>query len=229
MNALIIGSLGCAHSARLVARLAPQADLVLAADGGGALCLEAGVVPDVVVGDLDSLSRADEAALRESGARFVVFPTEKDETDLDLAIAEARVCGADHVLATGVLGGRVDHTLASLGSLVGASDLAPIVVEPDMTAWVLSAEGRAQVALHSPGATVSLFAFEGPATVTCQGFRYPLHAATLRALSSLGVSNVITSDEATIELHAGTLIVFAVAPDGSIEANSTLGTSAPKQ
>jgi thiamine pyrophosphokinase len=77
----------------------------------------------------------------------------------------------------------------------------------------MSAGGRTIVEFHAMGATVSLFAFGEPATVTCRGFRYPLSEATLSPLSSLGVSNVVTADEATVEVIEGTLLVLTADPD----------------
>jgi len=210
VKALIVGSArssGGVDHADLVARLAAEADLVIAADGGGALCLEAGILPALVVGDLDSLPPRDGADLEAADVRFVRVPSDKDETDLDIAIGEARAMQAHSLVATGVLGGRLDHTLASLGSLASAAELEPIVTEPDTTVWIMSNGAREQLDLAGVGATVSLLAWCEPAVVTCQGFRYPLRSTTLAPLSSLGMSNVTTGADATITVSSGTLLV----------------------
>lgn len=218
MNALIVGSAPTKDSSARLRRLAAEADVVVAADGGGAACLAAGILPAVVVGDLDSLGERERLLLLAAGVPFVTAPAEKDETDLDLALSEARARGADRVCATGVLGGRLDHTLASLGSLVASADLQPVVIETDATAWVLVPEARQHLALAGAGATVSLLAVGGPATVSCSGVRYPLAEHVLPALSSHGISNIIETVPATVTVSRGCLVVLTTFVDGHLIA-----------
>jgi thiamine pyrophosphokinase len=214
VNTLVVASLAVRAPA-LVASLAECVDTVIAADGGGAACLAAGVHPNVVVGDLDSLSKADEELLRQTGARFVIVPAEKDVTDLDLALDEAQRVGSTDLWLTGVFGGRLDHTLAAAGSLARHAALRPHVVEPDAHAWVLAPTGRPCVALVGSGSTVSLFALDGPATVTCLGLKYPLFGEELAPLDSRGLSNVIVGERASVEVTRGRLLVLSVLTNGT--------------
>lgn len=226
MRALIVAGAGTADS-ELVARLASSSDVVVAADSGGTACLRAGVMPAAVVGDLDSLGSGDEARLRESGARFVVVPAEKDVSDLDVALAEVRSAGATEVLATGVFGGRLDHTLASIGSLAREADLRCRVFEPGLGGWVLSERGRATLSLSGTGALLSLFAVGGDSTVSCAGFRYPLWHERLSALDSRGLSNVIEDEIARVRVFEGTLLALSIATDGTVLARQE--ESGPEQ
>ena len=207
MRALVVASMASAYP-EFVADLANRADLVIAADGGGMACLSAGVAPDLVVGDLDSLSADAEQRLRAAGVAFVTVPAEKDVTDLDLALDESASAGADEVWVTGALGGRLDHTLASLGSLCRRAGQRPHVVEPDCRAWVMAPDGRSQLRLGGVGALVSLFALGTAATVSTSGLKYPLTRESLAPLDSRGLSNVITAEGATIEVAEGVLLVL---------------------
>jgi len=214
MRVLIVGGAVPAPHSGFVAQLAEHCDAVFAADAGGAACLAAGVVPSFVVGDLDSLGAEDQRRLREAGARFVVAPAEKDITDLDLALEQARGASADEVWTTGVFGGRLDHTLATIGSLSRHADVRPRVLETDLSAWLLSPEGAPHLVLRGKGALVSLFAVRGTALVSCEGFRYTLMRETLPPLDSRGLSNVIESEQALVDAIEGSVLVVSLPMHG---------------
>ena len=88
----------------------------MAADGGGRFLAAAGVVPDALVGDFDSLDEAAVAAAGRRGARVVRHPVRKDQTDGELAVDEALREGADELVLAGALG-ALDHVLGHLALL----------------------------------------------------------------------------------------------------------------
>ena len=98
--ARVIFANGDASDPEIVRHWTAQADLIIAADGGTRHALSAGVLPQVVIGDLDSLAEADREQLDRSGVQLIVYPTHKDYTDLELAAALcARTTGdGDHHL-----------------------------------------------------------------------------------------------------------------------------------
>jgi len=210
VRVLLVAAAPREGSESLVAELAASADMTIAVDGGGAVCLAAGVVPNVVLGDFDSLTPAALERIAESGAWVVRFPAEKDETDLELALAEARSAGADEVVLTCATAERLDHTLAALGALAANADLRPELAETDLSGWVLAPGGRDSVELEGEGATVSLVALGSSAVVSATGVRWPLEAAELRPGSGLGISNVITDRAgARFSVTSGSLLVLA--------------------
>lgn len=210
MNALLVCAAPSPGAADLVERLAASADLVIAVDGGGAVCRDAGVRPDVLVGDFDSLPGHLVDEFVGMGVRVVEFPAEKDDTDLVLALDLARREGADTVTVTAASTGRLDHTLAVVGALSAAADLRPRLREPELSGWVISTARGARLRLKGVGATVSLIAPGWSATVSVRGVRWPLSRASLAPLSALGVSNVITDPEgAVVEVHEGTVFVLS--------------------
>src|SRR3990172_5304302 len=89
-------------------------DLLIAADGGAAHCRALGLVPQFVVGDLDSLAPEQRAGLERAGARFEIHPTQKAETDLELALRVALREGAREVVILAALGARWDQSLANV-------------------------------------------------------------------------------------------------------------------
>jgi thiamine pyrophosphokinase len=211
MKALIVAAAPVTGSPRLVARLAPTFDPVIAVDGGGSICIDAGVVPDVLLGDFDSIDPAALEWLQGAGARVLTFPADKDQTDLELALDYARSVGVTSVTVTAASSGRLDHTLGALGALAAASALSPELIEPELTAWILALDGRAELLAVGLGATISLVAFGGDAVVSVAGVRWPLDRHVLSPAAALGISNVVTSESgAKVTLHSG--VVLALAP-----------------
>jgi len=220
MRALLIAAAPVEGSVTLVAELATQCDLVIAVDGGGAVCLEAGVAPDVVLGDFDSLDAAALQELSAGGSRVVRFPAHKDRTDLELAVDEARSAGASEIVLTCASSGRLDHTLAAIATLLANPDLRPRLAEPDVTGWILSLEGRPHIVLHGRGATVSLLAVSEPAVVSASGVEWPLDRFEIEPGSGLGASNVIADEAgADIAVAGGTLLVLAPCVPGTPRAS----------
>lgn len=210
MNALIVAAAPVAGSPELVARLAPTVDLVIAVDHGGAVCLDAGVNPDVLLGDFDSIDPAAFDWLRDAGSRVVRYPVDKDRTDLELALEFAREEGVSAVMVTAASSGRLDHTLCTLGALAAAGDLSPMLVEPDVQAWVLTSGHRQSLTVSGLGATLSVLAICGEAIVSITGARWPLDHALLEPCSGLGLSNAVTSDSGSrISVHEGVAVVLA--------------------
>jgi len=91
-----------------------QATAVIAADGGTAHLHRLNWRPDLVIGDLDSLSAALHEWLVAGHVPIQQFPTAKDETDLELALVYAATHFSDDIMLFGVLGGRLDQTLANI-------------------------------------------------------------------------------------------------------------------
>lgn len=186
------------------------AGFVVAADAGALLCMQHGRPPDVLVGDLDSLPDEELRRLDRLGVCSVTAPVDKDETDLDLALAAVRESGFGHATVTAAWSDRLDHTLAATGSVAHA-DLVVDIADPGMAGWLLDADDRNRVLLRQRGSSVSLLALSQTAVVSCNGMRYPLIQEVLHLLSSRGVSNVITDDTAEIAVHVGRLLVLSCA------------------
>ena len=188
----------------------PQAgDLVLAADSGYRVAVALGVVPDLLLGDFDSLGEPQ--ALPPS-VKVLRVPAQKDVTDTQLAVRVALEKGADQILIVGGFGGRPDHLLSNLAIL---EDLA----RRGVPAQMLNGKNRAR---FLPSGTVqiprddrfrylSLIAAGKTASgVTVTGCRYPLANATLHRTFQFAVSNEITSPTASVSVRSGGLWILEV-------------------
>jgi len=192
--------------------LAPT-DRLIAADGGLRHLRALGLTPHLLVGDLDSVTPADAAAVAAAGAQVEQHPARKDETDLELALRRACADGAQDVLIFGALGGRWDQTLANL----------LLLAHPDYrTVRLRLLDGPQQIYLvqgttiieGQPGDTVSLVPLSGDARgVTTTGLEYPLAEGTLPFGGTLGISNVLVASEATVTVGRGLVACIVLGQD----------------
>src|SRR3989344_6351945 len=86
--------------------------LIIGCDGGTVHLLSLGFVPHVVIGDLDSLPQTAKKKLEKVGVNFVIYPGEKDENDLELALLYSVKSGVKDIIITGILGSRIDQMQA---------------------------------------------------------------------------------------------------------------------
>lgn len=188
-----------------------QPGLVVAADSGMDHALGLGVDVDVLVGDLDSVSGRGLDRARAAGVRVAEHPSEKDETDLELAVREVLTAGARRLTVVGGHGGRLDHLLANV-ALLASPALAGVEVRALMGPAAVSVVRSRTVLTGRPGEVVSLLALLGDAGgVTTTGLRYALRGERLSAGSPRGVSNQFLVREAVVTIGSGTLV--AVQPE----------------
>lgn len=208
MRALIVAN-GVADAEFIEAVLADAPDLVIAADGGAEALRAADRTPDVIVGDLDSATAQTTEWARAGGATTVTHPTDKDFSDLELAIAEAHRHECTRVDILGALGGRIDHALVNI-AVACSPRFASIEVwirDPTVSMTPVHPGTTRRLAVD-PGATVSLMAIGGPAQVSASGFRWELDNDVLQPTSSLGLSNVATVRDPSVEAISGIVLAL---------------------
>ena len=174
----------------------------IAADGGLLNMLESGIFPDITVGDFDSLGYVPRYG------KVLVFPREKDDSDVAIAVKHGIDEGCTSFELHAVTGGRLDHTVANLQILTFLSKKGFPACIVDR-AYTITAVTDATVRLcGGAGDTVSVFAFNGTAAgVTLRGFKYPLNDAQLFCDNPIGLSNELTDTDASITVKNGTLII----------------------
>lgn len=180
---------------------APQkGDLVIAADGGFMHLQKIGFSPDLFIGDGDSLGFIPE------GIEHVVLPEVKDDTDLLAAARIGLSRGYRRFFFHGALGGnRLSHSLANLQllSFLEKEGAEGTLLSESSTVKLLS-EGTYY--FNFKGGYFSLFAFEGGASVSVSGAKYPLEEKLLVPFFPLGVSNEGTKST-KITVHSGKVLL----------------------
>lgn len=164
---------------------------------------------DAVVGDLDSLDPDTAAWLKARGTHFQVSPTHKDQIDLELALEYAITHRAEEMVITGVLGDRLDMTIANVLLLAHARfrHLSIAIWNAHQTAWIIHPPG--DECNGNPGDTLSLIPLFGDASgVVTNGLEYPLHGETLSSGLARGLSNVLMASSAHVSLETGMLLAI---------------------
>ena len=104
-----------------VRKLIRPNDHLIAADGGTRHALALGLLPSLVIGDLDSLNPGDRRKLEAARTEIRIYPRSKDETDFELALNHSVSAGYSEILVVGALGNRLDQTLGNLALLADPS------------------------------------------------------------------------------------------------------------
>jgi thiamine pyrophosphokinase len=199
---------GSSDSVGLIRRVAGRAELVVAADGGARYALEAGVVPDLVVGDMDSLGEDLALEVERRGASLERHPARKDKMDGQLAVLAARERGATAADLLCAVGGRLGALIAVPHILLAAEriGLRSTVVAEQGRMFVIEAGSR--TVQGDPQDSISIFPLSGLATgVTLEGLEYPLENASLESGDTLGFHNELIGRRASVSVEEGALLV----------------------
>ena len=205
-NAVVLAN-GFPPSRETVQHLLSRASLLVCADGGANLARRYGLMPDAIVGDLDSVAPETLAHYRDVA---LVRDEDTERTDaekaIDWALARKRF---EEVALLGASSGRIDHVIGHIALLRRYRERTRLVLEDDVArAWL----GTGAIPIDEPeGTVVSFFAIGGAAGgVTTKNFRYALTDRTLELGEQDSVSNVVAERPASIHVARGDLLVVVV-------------------
>jgi thiamine pyrophosphokinase len=183
-------------------------DFIICADGAAEFALQLNIIPDVILGDFDSLPKSAQQKLRRNPSKWIRFPREKDETDSELAISFALEHKYKDLLIFGLFGSRIDHMLTNIAALerLTTQGIHAVCIEGrqeiQVTNNFLKLTGKV-------GELVSLIPLKGDAKqVTTRGLKYPLNNEDLLFGYSRGVSNVLSQNNADISVKNGSVLVI---------------------
>ena len=190
----------------LVTKIADSADYRIAADGGLKNLLACGLVPDLLIGDLDSVVQEDVDIAQNAGCEIRQFPVEKDETDLELALLAAVNRGSGEIVVFAAFGGRLDHTLGNI-SLLSHPKLRDAHIQLENGTERVFIVRSGEIIHGAPGDLISLLPLtEEVGKVTTRGLQYPLSSETIYEGKSRGMSNVMLDKDIQILFSSGRLL-----------------------
>jgi thiamine pyrophosphokinase len=207
---IIIVSGGCLGDLDFFRKNMMQTDdrLLICCDGGARHLATAGITPDILLGDMDSIAPSRLAEYERQGVKIFKHPADKDYTDTALALDYALSLQPWAVYIWGAQGGRLDHALANLFLLLRGRDagIKTCLIDEYCEAFIPVGE---VLFADAAGCLVSLIALSpGVEGITLHGFLYPLRDETLTMSESRGVSNIISNDRAGISIRSGNLLVI---------------------
>jgi thiamine pyrophosphokinase len=178
-------------------------DFIIAADGGTRHALALGRTPNVIVGDLDSLPANFEISKFDN--EVVLYPKDKNETDLELAIQHALSLNPEQVLILAALGGRLDQTL---GNIALISNPQPLTIRlDDGIEEVFFCRDKCEIN-GAAGDLVSLIPWQGEVMgVRTTDLKWPLRDEVLYPHKTRGISNEMLGDTAAVQISSGSLLV----------------------
>jgi thiamine pyrophosphokinase len=204
--ALLIFANGVLDEVEWIRPYLTQATAVWAADGGSRHLFRLGHLPDKVIGDMDSLEPELQAWLTSHQIPFDQHPPEKDETDLELALLLAAEQPENDIWLFGLLGGRLDQTLANIFLLNHPALVGKTVQLITPTERALLVRQQTEI-VGQVGDLVSLIPLSGDAQgVSTTGLQWTLQKETLQFGQARGISNRLTAEKATVTLEKGLLL-----------------------
>ncbi len=184
-------------------QLAKTADSIVAADGGADRALRAGIVPDVIIGDLDSVSPR---ARKKFASSQWIFVDNQNNTDLQKALDYLVTQKCKKCTLVGFEGGRPDFTLGNLLALYLYARKMDLRVAG--RGWTIFPITRTKTFTTRPGARVSLLPLSPCSGVTLYGLKFPLTNARLTLGTTRTLSNQAVKNRFTVQLKSGVLLVY---------------------
>ena len=183
-------------------------DYIICADGGTRHALALGLTPNLVIGDMDSLDKDQWQKLENAGIPIELFPRDKNETDLELAIKRAIELEPKELLVIGALGGRLDQTLGNVALLNNPYLVTRNIRLDDGVEEIFFCRDQVEVRGRG-GDIVSLIPWGNPVQgVQTQGLKWSLNDEMLYPEKTRGISNEMTREVANIKISSGILLVI---------------------
>ncbi len=208
MNRIIIFANGDLPNLEKARNLLRPDDFILCADGGTRHALALNLTPNLVIGDMDSIDTVEWKKLEEKNIPIELFPRDKNETDLELALNKAIEMDSREIIIVAALGGRTDHALANI-ALLSDLRLSTFSLQLDDGIEHLQfCRTQAEVRGRS-GDIVSLIPWGKPVHgVQTENLKWKLNNETLYPEKSRGISNEMIADVASIKIESGLLLII---------------------
>ncbi|MCC5911978.1 MAG: thiamine diphosphokinase [Clostridiaceae bacterium] len=181
---------------------------IICADGASKYLRNIEVIPDLLVGDFDSIDDDDLSWMKNNGVSYEKFPTRKDQTDTELAVEYAIKNKPKTITIIGALGSREDHSLANVMLLYK-------IVQHDIRGSIIDKNNEIYItknSIHIEGEIGEMLSII-PITpivsgVTLKGLEYPLMNKTIAMGSTLGISNIFEKNKVEIHVDEGVLLII---------------------
>lgn len=205
MKKCIILANGKTPSKRVIKFLQSQGySTLICADGGANHAFILGLIPDFIIGDLDSIYHSTIVSLKKKSN--IIKIKRQNDTDVEKCLKFAIKKKYTDVVLVGVTGGRLDHTICNLGIILKffhKINLRIIGENSVLTPYT----GKVEINTQNKE-TISLYAFDSKTKILSQGLKYPLRNVALPFGEKESTSNVAVSDKIKLKITGGTIFVI---------------------
>lgn len=207
MKAIIVTG-GNKPSKKLLNSYIKSGDLIIGADKGSEYLYDYEIMPNIILGDFDSISEEKLKKIEEKQVEIIKFPPEKDYTDTEIAIMEAMKRGADTIYLFGGLGTRADHSLGNIGLLLTTKNKgARLLIVDDHNKMYLA---NKNMSLNgSQGEIISFHALSDVVKgFEIRGAKYNLNSYDMHLLDPRAVCNEFIDTPINIKYESGELLII---------------------
>lgn len=181
-------------------------DIIIGVDGGANFLYQNKIPADLIIGDMDSI-KPEVLSFFKENSKIEIYPTEKDETDSELALKWCRKSGIKEIIFLNSLTGRFDHSLGLLSQLFSARkyDLSAIVENDSQKVFLADKSSFFSI---EKGTILSLIPIsEKVESITTSGLKYRLENENLYRESTRGISNESIQSDIKITYKQGELLI----------------------
>ena len=205
---VIIISGGKPPSKELLMQEVKKDTFIIAADSGADCLYEYNIMPDLLLGDFDSINKNILDYFKKSNCTIDIYPTEKDYTDTEIAVKKALSMKPNEIILLGCTGSRVDHLLGNIGML-------KICMLNGVNAYIKDENNNIRLIDTSTslnGSVGEIFSLQAYGDeiidLTIEGAKYPLNNYNLKIGESITISNEFTRSVVDLKFKSGTLMII---------------------
>jgi thiamine pyrophosphokinase len=179
-------------------------NIIICADGGANSARRLNIIPDYIVGDLDSI---DKSTLKYfSGKSVIKKINRQNDTDVEKCLKYAISKKISEAILVGVTGDRLDHTFCNLGIVLKFFDKIKLNIIAE-NSYLSAYSGNIELKTF-PGETISLYGFNLKTRITSEGLKYPLNKTQLPFGVRESTSNVAVKDKVKLKITGGRIFVI---------------------
>lgn len=185
-----------------------SASVIIAVDGGAISCYQAGIRPDFIIGDFDSISRE---LLDHYQDVEIIHLEDQYSTDMEKALNFVTSLSPTRLIVLSAFGKRMDHTSANLLFLSLYNEKIPLTIYDNFGCMTILKKGKHKLKFPT-GTLISFFSPYPVKNLSLTGFRYNLQNQNYEPFF-VGISNVCEQDECMVEFDSGRLFCYQVLKD----------------
>lgn len=177
---------------------------LICADGGANSARKLKIVPDLIIGDLDSIS---ENNIKFFGNKSEIIQVKRQtDTDVEKALKYLIKKKYDEVILLGATGNRLDHSICNLGIVLKFFDKIMISILHKKS--FLRAYSKTVDLDTIKDETISLYGFDTKTKITSKGLKYPLKNVALPFGQKESTSNTAKKDKVNLKITNGIIFVI---------------------
>jgi len=206
-NKITIIANGKMNNADFYQEYVKDSDIIICADGGANNAYKMNIIPDYIIGDLDSIDESIEAYFKKNHKTKIINDQNQEKTDLELAISLAESEKPDEIFIFGAIGDRIDHTLANILNLIKINTEINVQIIDEKN--ILQLVDKSTLIKGSKDDIISIIPLTKIEGLSFEGMKWPVSNKNTK-FGWFGLSNRFTKQKAKITFSKGKLLIIKV-------------------